>query len=105
MVASAARRIAAIDLFCGVGGTQGLGRAGIDVVMGVDLDPACRYAFEANNAATFVNAERSRLQRLGTAQVRRNWSAISSLISSRWRTFLLCVISPCFASLSTASGD
>jgi len=55
---SAARRIAAIDLFCGVGGlTKGLGRAGVDVVMGVDLDPACRYAFEANNAATFVNAD------------------------------------------------
>ena len=53
-----ARRITAIDLFCGVGGlTQGLGRAGIDVVMGVDLDPACRYAFEANNAAAFVNAD------------------------------------------------
>ena len=52
------RRITAIDLFCGVGGlTQGLGRAGIDVVMGVDLDPACRYAFEANSAATFVNAD------------------------------------------------
>lgn len=54
----APRRIIAIDLFCGVGGlTQGLGRAGIDVVMGVDLDPACQYAFEANNAATFVNAD------------------------------------------------
>ena len=54
----AARRITAIDLFCGVGGlTQGLGRAGIDVVMGVDLDPACRYSFEANNAATFINAD------------------------------------------------
>ena len=50
--------ILAIDLFCGVGGlTQGLGRAGIDVVMGVDLDPACQYAFETNNAATFVNAD------------------------------------------------
>ena len=52
------RGITAIDLFCGVGGlTQGLGRAGIDVVVGVDLDPACRYAFEANSAATFVNAD------------------------------------------------
>lgn len=58
MTKPAARRITAIDLFCGVGGlTQGLGRAGIDVVMGVDLDPACRYAFEANNAAAFVNVD------------------------------------------------
>ena len=52
------RQISAVDLFCGVGGlTHGLERAGIDVVMGVDLDPACRHAFEANNAAKFQNAD------------------------------------------------
>ena len=52
------RRIIAIDLFCGVGGlTRGLARAGIDVAMGVDLDPACQYAFETNNEAAFVNAD------------------------------------------------
>ena len=57
------RRITAIDLFCGVGGlTQGLGRAGIDVVLGVDLDPACQYAFEANNTARFINADVMRLR-------------------------------------------
>ena len=51
-------RISAVDLFCGVGGlTHGLERAGIDVVMGVDLDPACRHAFETNNAARFRNAD------------------------------------------------
>ena len=63
MVKQTTRRVTAIDVFCGVGGlTQGLSRAGIDVVMGVDLDPACQYAFEANSAATFVHADVMKLQ-------------------------------------------
>ena len=49
------RRIAAIDLFCGVGGlTHGLERAGIDVRLGVDLDPACEFPYRANNKADFL---------------------------------------------------
>lgn len=44
------RRIEAVDLFCGVGGlTCGLRAAGITVVAGVDVDPVCRYPFEANH--------------------------------------------------------
>ena len=47
--------IRAVDLFCGAGGlTHGLGRAGIDVVLGVDLDPVCEYPFTANNNAKFL---------------------------------------------------
>lgn len=47
--------IAAIDLFCGVGGlTHGLERAGIEVRLGVDIDPACEYPFTANNKAKFL---------------------------------------------------
>ena len=50
--------IEAVDLFCGVGGlTHGLERAGIQVVKGVDLDPACRHAFETNNGASFELAD------------------------------------------------
>lgn len=42
--------IAAVDLFCGVGGlTRGLLNSGIEVVAGYDIDPACRYAYEHNN--------------------------------------------------------
>lgn len=42
--------IFAIDLFCGVGGlTHGLRKAGVDVVAGYDIDPACEWPFEANN--------------------------------------------------------
>jgi DNA (cytosine-5)-methyltransferase 1 len=48
-------KIAAIDLFCGVGGlTKGLENAGVDVRLGVDIDPACEYAYRANNRAAFL---------------------------------------------------
>ncbi|MDX8437180.1 DNA cytosine methyltransferase [Mesorhizobium abyssinicae] len=50
--------IKAVDLFCGAGGlTHGLVRGGIKVVAGVDLDPQCRYPFEANNDATFFEED------------------------------------------------
>lgn len=50
--------IAAVDLFCGAGGlTHGLVRAGIPVVQGIDLDPACEYPFEANNDAYFLHGD------------------------------------------------
>jgi DNA (cytosine-5)-methyltransferase 1 len=46
--------IAAVDLFCGVGGlTYGLKRAGIDVNLGIDIDSNCRFPFEANNQTRF----------------------------------------------------
>ena len=49
------RKIYAVDLFCGAGGlTHGLGKAGIDVRLGVDIDPACEYPYTANNDAKFL---------------------------------------------------
>lgn len=55
--------IAAIDLFCGVGGlTRGLFNAGIDVKLGVDLDPACKFPLEENNATKFLQKDVSQLQ-------------------------------------------
>ncbi|WP_298434714.1 DNA cytosine methyltransferase [uncultured Jannaschia sp.] len=51
-------QIIAVDLFCGVGGlTHGLTRAGVQVRIGVDLDPACRFPLEANNSAKFIEAD------------------------------------------------
>ncbi|MGY6436403.1 DNA cytosine methyltransferase [Vibrio parahaemolyticus] len=45
----------AIDLFCGAGGlTHGLQRAGINVVAGYDIEAQCRYAYEKNNNAVFI---------------------------------------------------
>lgn len=50
--------ISAVDLFCGVGGlTYGLRQAGIKVRAGLDVDPTCRYAFETNNKAKFIEKD------------------------------------------------
>jgi len=51
-------KVAGIDLFCGAGGlSYGLMRAGVRVVAGVDLDPACRFPFERNVGAPFLEAD------------------------------------------------
>jgi DNA (cytosine-5)-methyltransferase 1 len=48
-------KIVAADLFCGAGGlTSGLAKAGIDVRVGVDIDPACEYPYTANNDSQFL---------------------------------------------------
>lgn len=47
--------IKGVDLFCGAGGlTKGLEAAGINIRVGVDIDPACEYPFSANNNATYI---------------------------------------------------
>lgn len=51
-------KIACIDLFCGAGGlTHGFVLEGIPVVAGIDMDPACRFPYEANNQAKFVERD------------------------------------------------
>ena len=43
-----------VDLFCGAGGLSlGLQRAGLDIVAGCDIDPACQYPYERNVKAPF----------------------------------------------------
>lgn len=50
--------VAAVDLFCGIGGlTHGLIKAGIPVVAGIDIDKTCKYAYEANNDSEFIQAD------------------------------------------------
>ena len=47
--------IRGVDLFCGAGGlTRGLEDAGINVGLGIDVDPACEYPYTANNNASFL---------------------------------------------------
>ena len=43
-----------VDLFCGAGGlSYGFLQEGFSIAAGIDLDEACRYAFETNNHAPF----------------------------------------------------
>ena len=59
--------ISCVDLFCGAGGlTKGLQNGGVRVVAGVDLDPACKYPYEANNKAKFLELD---VQTLSGAQL------------------------------------
>lgn len=47
-----------VDLFCGAGGlSYGLQSAGLNISKGVDLDPSCKFALEANTSADFVCAD------------------------------------------------
>jgi DNA (cytosine-5)-methyltransferase 1 len=65
---SAKKPIAAVDIFCGVGGlTHGLSREGIPVYAGVDIDPKCRYPYEKNNRCLFVEEDVSKLPGLEVA--------------------------------------
>lgn len=58
MSAGFSNRITAVDLFCGVGGlTHGLIKGGISVRAGVDLDSSCRFPFEENNSARFIEKD------------------------------------------------
>lgn len=50
--------ISCVDLFCGAGGlTHGFVLEELPVVAGIDLDPACRFPYEANNQAQFVERD------------------------------------------------
>jgi DNA (cytosine-5)-methyltransferase 1 len=50
--------IKVVDLFCGAGGlTHGLQMAGLDVVAGIDLEGECRFPYEKNNTADFIEKD------------------------------------------------
>ena len=57
-VVGATSKPAVVDLFCGAGGlSYGMKQAGIQIVAGIDVDPACRYPFEANVGAKFYKKD------------------------------------------------
>lgn len=63
--------IAAIDLFCGLGGlTFGLAKGGVRVVAGIDLDQHCRFPYEANNEAVFIERD---IKTVSASQLRALW--------------------------------
>lgn len=56
------KNVACVDLFCGAGGlTHGFVLEGIPVQAGIDLDPSCKFPYEANNNATFLERDISQV--------------------------------------------
>jgi DNA (cytosine-5)-methyltransferase 1 len=50
--------VGVIDVFCGIGGlSHGFKSEGFDVVAGIDSDSSCRYAYETNIDAHFIEAD------------------------------------------------
>ena len=50
--------IKCVDLFCGLGGlTHGLIKGGVHVVAGFDIDVQCRFPYEKNNSAQFIEKD------------------------------------------------
>lgn len=65
-----AKRIVAVDLFCGAGGlAYGLKSAGLKVVAGVDMDSHCRFPIEENCRAKFYERDVAKV----TAADLRGW--------------------------------
>lgn len=49
---------AAVDLFCGIGGlTNGLQKANVNVLAGIDFEGSCRFAYETNNKSRFIQRD------------------------------------------------
>lgn len=65
-------KVSAIDLFCGIGGlSYGLKKAGITVNAGIDLDESCKYAFEKNVKAKFIDIDITQLK--GEYLLKKYW--------------------------------
>jgi DNA (cytosine-5)-methyltransferase 1 len=63
--------IACVDLFCGLGGlTHGLSRGGVQVVAGIDMDRQCRFPYEENNSARFIEAD---VRNITGKKIRQLW--------------------------------
>lgn len=66
------KKIEAVDLFCGVGGlTAGLIKSGITVKAGYDIEDTCRYPYENNNNAKFINKD---IQSVTSEEITQHYS-------------------------------
>jgi len=51
-------KIGVVDVFCGIGGlSHGFSVEGFDVIAGIDSDGSCRYAYETNVKARFIESD------------------------------------------------
>lgn len=70
-------RIGVIDVFCGIGGlSYGFKTEGFEIIAGIDTDPSCRYAYEANIRGNFIEADVSHVKKNLISELfgREKWS-------------------------------
>jgi DNA (cytosine-5)-methyltransferase 1 len=66
-----------IDLFCGIGGlSAGFRNEGFEVLAGIDLDGSCKFAFETNIGAKFIEAD---ISKISASFIRRLYSSSPKL--------------------------
>lgn len=64
--------ISTVDVFCGAGGlTHGFEQAGLQVMAGYDIDPACRFPYEHNNKAKFILQD---VQKVSASDLEKHFS-------------------------------
>lgn len=64
------KTVNAVDLFCGIGGlAYGLQSSGINITAGIDIDESCRFAFEENCQAEFINKSVAEIEPADIAQL------------------------------------
>ena len=72
-VESFKKRVGVVDLFCGIGGlTHGFVKEGYDVLAGFDIDDTCKYAYEENNNAKFIEKDVSVLTKQELQEIYQN---------------------------------
>lgn len=77
-----------MDLFCGLGGlTHGLSKGGVRVIAGIDVDPECRFPYEANNRARFLELD---VQKVTGDYLRTLWKEVKD-----YNYTLLAGCAPC----------
>ncbi|OUL34627.1 DNA (cytosine-5-)-methyltransferase [Nostoc sp. T09] len=70
-----ATSISTVDLFCGAGGlTYGFEQAGLPVIAGYDIDPACQFPYEHNTKAEFILED---VERVNGSDLAKHFSANS----------------------------
>ena len=58
LIGGVVAKVSCVDLFCGAGGlTHGFVLEGLPVAAGIDMDPACRFPYETNNQARFIERD------------------------------------------------
>jgi DNA (cytosine-5)-methyltransferase 1 len=67
-----------VDLFCGIGGlSYGFVKEGFNLVAGIDSDSSCKFAFEANTGAQFIDKE---VELVTSAEIRKLFPRSSTRI-------------------------